>query len=303
MAIEWSRKMSYLSYNVLKLDETVSLSPFAQLRKGGQTHNYSKSAVRALQVIELLAMAKCPLRAVEIAAPLGLSPSSANQLLKSLIDSAFLIFDPVTKCYFPSARVAAFGGWLADEYFGDGAIKGLLDTICSDNGRPVYLATSQGAFMQLLDCAAPTPCKPAEGPLAKQFTKEMAVGMRVPIFGSSIGAAWLATQSDERVLAIARLCKRELGTRVDEPDYLLENIRRARQLGHAFGGIVADDTTRAIAVALPPTPSGIVMVVAISGATPDIENRRNEIVQLVLVRINQFLKQAGRAVGDGSVTR
>ena len=92
------------SYNVLVPGETTELEPFARFASPGKLSHYSKSAIRALDVLELFCRTGHKLRAREIAQALNIGPSSADLLLKTLIDGGYLAFDPLTKYYWPSPR-------------------------------------------------------------------------------------------------------------------------------------------------------------------------------------------------------
>ena len=119
--------MNSLSHDVFLPDETVSLSPLAIcVEEPRQGYNFSKSAVRALDILELFARIDRPLRAIDVTRLLGISPSSTIQLLKTMMDCAYLIFDPATKRYYPSPRLAEFGGWLSSKYFGDHKLQRLM---------------------------------------------------------------------------------------------------------------------------------------------------------------------------------
>src|SRR3546814_9478802 len=74
----------------------------------GLKRNLSRSATRALDVLDYMAALGRPLRAVEVASGMELNPSSANQLLKTMADSGYLIFDPRLKLYHPSPRLSRF---------------------------------------------------------------------------------------------------------------------------------------------------------------------------------------------------
>ncbi len=57
----------------------------------GGKRNLSKSATRALDILEYFAMVGRPLRAREIAQAFDFHASSTDQLLKTMVDSAYLI--------------------------------------------------------------------------------------------------------------------------------------------------------------------------------------------------------------------
>jgi DNA-binding IclR family transcriptional regulator len=280
--------VSLLSHDVLSPNATVNLSPLARVRERGQIGNVAKSAVRALDIVELLAQIGKPMRAVDITKALGLSSSSTHQLLKTMMDSAYLIFDPVSKLYHPSLRSANISGSLADRHFAAGAINCLVNAVQQRFQTALTISASQGSFMQILEVFEPRRDEPN---ITREFhgLREEAIGLRVPIFGSCTGAAWLSAQSDETVLAIARLCRRALGARGSATEQILEIVRRARTQGYAFGGISADDSRRSIAVPFPPSRHGIVLVIAASAPAEEISERRDEIVGLLNNNIHRYL--------------
>ena len=200
--------MSVLSHDVWTPNETVNLSPFARVRERGEIGNVAKSAIRALDIVELLARAGKPLRAIEIAGALGLSPSSAHQLLKSMMDSAWLIFDPLTKRYHPSLRFANAGGALADRFFGSAGFGGLVAAVNGTLDKTLTVNASQGSFMQILDVFEPDPA-----PHGVSERRQESIGLRVPIFGSCTGAAWPPPAAAPRseIVAPATCRSREAG--------------------------------------------------------------------------------------------
>jgi DNA-binding IclR family transcriptional regulator len=264
--------LSVLSHDVWTPNETVNLSPFARVRERGEIGNVAKSAIRALDIVELLARAGKPLRAIEIAGALGLSPSSAHQLLKSMMDSAWLVFDPLTKRYHASLRAANAGGALTDSYFGHAAFGRLVAAVHHSLDRTLTVNASQGSFMQILDLF-----EPAGAPHGVRERRQESIGLRVPIFGSCTGAAWLSAQSDATVLATARLCRRALGEQKGDTAQIIELVRRVREQGYAFGGLSADDSRRAIALPLPPTRDGLVLVISVSGPADEVQEDREAI--------------------------
>lgn len=272
--------LSLPSHDVWSPNETTQLSPFARVRGAGEMGNLAKSAIRSLDIVELLARGGRPLRAIEIASALSLSPSSTHQLLKTMMDSAWLIFDPLSKRYHLSIRAVNIGGSVDAAYFGPGAIERFAADIHRDLGMTPTISASQGSFMQIIDVfeAAPEP-----------DLRRSSIGLRVPIFGSSTGAAWLSAQEDETVLAVARLCRRALGGQAADSAHILEIVQRVRAQGHAFGGVSPDDRIRAIALPFPPSRDGVILVMSVSAPTEEISERRDAIVALLKATIARNL--------------
>ncbi|MDB5451556.1 MAG: hypothetical protein JWO33_134, partial [Caulobacteraceae bacterium] len=88
------------------------------VQQPGERRNISKSAIRALDLLEYFAVVKRPLRATDIAHAFNLHPSSTDQLLKTMVDSAYLLIDPLEKLYYPSPRLVRFANWLTSGYYG-----------------------------------------------------------------------------------------------------------------------------------------------------------------------------------------
>lgn len=271
--------MPHLSHDILVPDRTVSLSPLAVYREPGHIGDSPKSAIRALQILELLAASDTPLRAIRIAGPLGISPSSANQLLKAMVDWGYLIFDPVAKLYAASPRMAKIADPVSGEYFGPGALDGLMRSVRELFDGWIYLSASQGAYMQIVD-ALPPSGEPLESPV---------VGFQVALFGTCTGAAWLSSQSAERIAASIRLCRRDLGRQADDAEALVARMHALREQGYAFGGMSSDDRSRGIGITLPPTRNGIVLVLTMYGARAAMEARRDALARQAQVLIRQHL--------------
>jgi DNA-binding IclR family transcriptional regulator len=274
-------------------EKTVKLSPFAALRERGHLYNIAKSAARALDILELLAGAEGPLRAVEIGRSLALSPSSANQVLKTMMDGGYLIFDPVSKRYHLSARLAGLAASLSANYFRPGALDGLMRSVQKATGGIVILAAAQDLFMQIMDICEPA--HPQAGPGDIRQTQQVKKGLRTPFFGSCTGAAWLSSQSDQTILRLSQKCRRDLGRQANDIDGILERIHRVREQGYAFGGMMADDGIWSVAVPLPPTANGIILVLVVSGPAETIDEKKADIAALMKKKIRRFLGKSATA--------
>jgi DNA-binding IclR family transcriptional regulator len=147
----------------------------------GERRSLSRSATRALDVLELFGEARRPLRAVEMSTALGLHPSSMNQLLKTMMESAHLTFDAHFKTYLPSPRLAQFSTWMLASYGGDESFRKLLRRLNAASGEIVTLTTPNDLFMQVLDVVG-----------AEANAETTGRGLRVSIFGSTTGAAYLS---------------------------------------------------------------------------------------------------------------
>jgi DNA-binding IclR family transcriptional regulator len=251
--------------------KTVRLSPLAALRPHGRIPNLAKSALRALDVVELLVGTGPGLREIDIARAMRMSPSSADQILKTLVDSGYILLDGITKRYQLSPRLMRLAEFLDESYFPQRILDALVREVHRRTGATVILAVPQHSYMQILDVYD------ASSRTAHLSRAEL-VGMHTPFFGSCTGAAWLSTQSEATVRKLIHRCRRELGSARIDAEPILESVRQIRQQGYAFGGLMAEQGMLSIAVPLPPAPNGLVLVLAATGPTERIERRERAIV-------------------------
>lgn len=248
-------------------------------RPGGK-RNLSKSATRALDILEYFALVGRPLRAVEIAQALDFHTSSTDQLLKTMVDSAYLIFDSGNKLYYPSPRLVNFGSWLSANYFGEDRICQLLRTVNQASGQIVTLSIRYGTSMQIVDFIEPIA-------LAGTVLK----GTRVPITESIIGTAFLSLHTDKEVIRIVEQVSNESGQRVtvSELKALLKRVNDARARGYISGPAVATAGPWALAVALPRPISGMKMVLGMAGDREEMQSREVQLVQTIRNTIEHCL--------------
>lgn len=249
----------------------------------GGKKNLSKSATRALDVLEYFALMGRPLRAVEIAQALDLRTSSTDQLLKTLVDSAYLMFDSTQKLYYPSPRLVNFGSWLATNYFGDNRIYRLLQAVHQDTGDIVTLSIRYGASMQIVDFIEPVACA---GTIVK--------GSRVSITESNIGIAFLTLHTEKEVIRIVEQVSSEIGHKpsVAELRGLLERVRQAGSDGYVAVPATAGEPW-AMAVPLPQPASGMKMVLGLGSQRQANQHGITHLLPVIRGHIQHWLGRSG----------
>lgn len=189
-----------------------------RVKRPGERRSLSRSATRALDVLEAFGKARRPLRAVEIARLLGLTPSSANQLLKTMAESAHLMFDARSKTYMPSPRLATVGSWIAETHRFASDLSDLVMDVWTRTGLVATVTVPSDVFMQVIDLAG------SEGVGGER-------GLKVSLFGSAIGSAFLATLDEAEV--------RQLARRARVPDSelpaIMATLAAIREAHHAAG--------------------------------------------------------------------
>jgi DNA-binding IclR family transcriptional regulator len=226
-----------------------------RVKRPGERRSLSRSATRALDVLECFGQARRPLRAIEISHALALHPSTTNQLLKTMVESAHLVFDARSKTYLPSHRLAGFGGWMVESYGGDARLRGLVREVQAATGEIVTLTTPNDLFMQVLDQAGA-----AAG--AER-------GLQISLFGSAVGAAHLATLTDAE---IGRLAKRARLPAAETAE-VLASAAEIRREGFADGPS-GDGSMWSIAASLAGRGLPLPLVLGLAGPTPRVQAAR-----------------------------
>jgi DNA-binding IclR family transcriptional regulator len=231
----------------------------------------SRSATRALDVLECFGKERRWLKAIEIARMLALQGSSANQLLKTMVDSAHLVFDARHKTYFPSPRLVGFTTLISEEFGTDDRLRLLVDDLYARTGLSVTLTTPNDLSMQILYIEMP----------AAQRTER---GLRIDIFGSAIGSAYLASLSNREIRALVL----RAGHAPDAIAGILQEAFKVRQDGYADGS-GPDPEIWTIAFSLPPVSAPFPLVLGVAGDVQETKMRRDELRKIMRAAVNQRL--------------
>jgi len=230
-----------------------SRSTKVSIKRPADRRSMSRSATRALEVLECFGKEQRWLRAIEIARMLGLRSSTANQLLKTMLDSAYLVFDVRTKAYFPSPCLTDFSSLMGRAFRGHDRLRLLVADLHVRTGLSVTLSTPNGLFMQILHIEMPS----------DQHTER---GLQVGLFGSAIGSAYISSLSNDTI--------HDLGIRAGLDPLTLPSFLHAvqgiRHKGYA-DGIGPDEAVWTIAMPIPSGNSPMPLVLAVAGDRHAIE--------------------------------
>ena len=243
--------------------------PTVHIKRPGERRSLSRSATRALDLLEYFGEMRRPLRAIEIARMLGLSPSSADQLLKTMVDSAHLVFDAGAKTYLPSLRLIGISRWIIESYGADEGLRDLVRNIQRRTGMAVTLCVPNDLFMQIVDLVTP-----------REMPGER--GLRISVFGSAIGSAYLSTLGAD---AFTRLAQRARVPKADLPG-LRATAQRVRELGFADGETAGDIWS--IAIPLREQNMRVPMVLGLAGAADQVLAQRGQLTLLMREAVQEW---------------
>lgn len=220
-----------------------------------------KSSLRVLSVLEYFQANPRPARTTEISRALAIPNSSADDILKTLVRTGYLAFEPRQKVYLPSYRIVTLARRLESTFFGGTAVSDLMEEAHRCTGHTVWLCMENDRWVQ---CSAIIP------------GSDFHAGIHVEGFTdydwtTAAGLALLSAKPQEVVVEIAkRMFRTEPpARRTASVTTLLDKVRLARKQGYATSrGFSAEGVT---AVAAPFQSKVMRVSVAVGLVSPDPE--------------------------------
>ena len=272
----------YYSFGVINGDEPVKIPAVPNISEVLLNERHlSKSALRALDVLDFFADRQSPARATDVAHALGLGPSTADQLLKTLVSRAYLIFDVRQKRYHPSPRLLRFSGFIDKAYYGGHRLQTLMQTLVDATHLSVSVSTPFGRLMQLVDVLNP-PDTAYDG----------APGHLFSLFNSAAGNALLADWPIRTVRALIAQSEDQLGPLVAYPDKFCRHLNEIRSHGHAFGGLSMEVEKCSLAVALPEAGFGTELSLSLRGPIKWMKENRWRLAAMLEETVSAVLTPA-----------
>lgn len=229
-----------------------------------------KSAARVLEVLELFAETRAPMRQKDLIERLGYPQSSTTGLLKSLVGLGYLNYHRASRTYFPTTRVAAVGDWINHFTYGSGHLLAMMQRLQRDTEETVALVSQNDLFIQYLRVIVPDhPHKfpPPEG------------AMRL-LTQSSAGLVLLSRMPDRTVSRLVRhidIHPLHAGGRADVAA-LLNDLHAIRDAGYCFLDTIPVPEAATISMPLPDAPHGIPLALGVGGASARMRANQDAIV-------------------------
>jgi len=250
-----------------------------------------KSAGRVLEILEFFDDLQRPATVMEVAGGLGYPQSSTSALLRSLVATGYLTYEPQQRTYITSSRVALLGAWLNAPFFAEGTLISLMKELNELTGDTVVLATRNGLYVQYIHVIQAT--SPAR--------LHMTLGTVRPLAASGAGYAVLSTMSDAEVTRIVmRINAEATGSQpLIRTRELLEELQQVRERGYAF---TFDMVTRGggiMAVPLPRISGQPQMVIGLGGISEVMRQREGELAGILLERVASRLGAIPRGPASG----
>jgi len=247
-----------------------------------------KSAVRSLDVLYMFAVERRALSQREIVKLLGYPQSSTTFLLKTMVSSGYLIYDPNDRTYFPTPKVLSVGDWLRETDYGrmDGDTP-LADLIreLEEFGETVCLSTQNDTNVYW------------HRVIARNLPRELYYpeGHMYALTYSSHGWVLLSRLEAERVDRTCRLVNsREPNLRLRvKPDDALRRVEHIRNRGYFYHRNTFLVGGASVSMLLPGKVAGRAVAVGVGGMVDRVEKKLDEIIP----RLEKVVRSYGERIG------
>jgi len=249
-------------------------------RTGDETVGVVKSAGRVLKILELFDVLRREAPVSEVSELLDLPQSSTSVLLRSMVVLGYLHFNPKTRAFSPTTRVALLGNWINGPMISDGLLMRLLQRVNARTGQAVVVAARNRIWSEYIHVVQST------NPIRLFVVK----GSRRPLIRSGTGLMLLADLTDSDIKRIAMRTNAEAEPsepRVCIPT-LMEQVGAVRQQGWAC---TLDTITKGggmIATRLPQMNDEEQLVVGVPGITKDLIDNRDFYLEVLHEEIKRY---------------
>jgi DNA-binding IclR family transcriptional regulator len=229
-----------------------------------------KSAERVLEILEFLRQLK-PSTVGDISHALHLPSSSTSMLLKSLVTMGYVDFNPETRQFKPSYRVALLAEGVNERsILGKSLFTDRLRALHERTGLTVVVGLQNGAYVQYVHVLATT----------MKLMERLPVGKLRLMSYNPLGEALLAKLDDKRATLIIRHNNAnwpDRATRLSE-DAHWQRIKQVRASGYCEGAGRTWPKAKIIAMAVSLQSDMPRLSVGIGGIGELMPRRREEII-------------------------
>ena len=239
----------------------------------GTTDAVVKSAARVLEVLSVFDDFRREMRVGEISDILGFPQSSTSVLLRSLVKLGYLDFDPRSRAFSVTARVALLGSWVADGAIVNGTIVQAMEELSRETGHTITLAARNSIFAQYIYVIQATNALRLHTP----------VGTRRLLVWSASGFALLRDVPEAEISALVRRTNAEQPRQKLSCEEAINNVRKLRETGYFFSKELVTPGGGHIAMRLPSRSAGREhsLAIGVSGWVEEIQRGEARIVKLM----------------------
>lgn len=209
---------------------------------------------------------------------LGYPASSGSALMKSLVTMGYLDYDRERRTYFPTMRLAKLGDWVPGVLFGDGPLLAALEGLGDGVGETVVLAVQSDLRAQYVHVI----------PAPNSRLPRLPPGTLRPLARSGLGLVLLSAKRDGEIERLRRRINASGDDVGQTREELMSRINEVRARGYAFSRNTISPGFGILGAALPNGPFGRTFAVGVAGAVPDLEAKRELIVDELRAAIDRL---------------
>lgn len=247
-----------------------------------ETAGVVKSAGRVLRIFELFDVLRREAPVYEVSELLNLPQSSTSVLLRSMVLMGYLQFNPKTRAFSPTTRVALLGNWVNGAMISDGLLMRLLQRVNARTNQAVVVAVRNQIWSEYIHIVQST------NPVRLFVVK----GSRRPLIRSGTGLMLLADLADSDIKRIAMRTNAEAGA--DQPrdciQTLMQEIVEVRRQGWAATFDTITKGGGMIAMRLPQVDNEEKLVVGVPGASDNLRQNRETYLAVLREETERYLE-------------
>jgi IclR family transcriptional regulator, KDG regulon repressor len=239
-----------------------------------------KSASRTLQVFELFADHRRPLRLHEICDNLHCPQSSATHLMKSLLRLGYVNYNRASRTYLPTNKVSGLGNWMTSVAFGQSRFHELASRLQAATDETVAISTQNDLFIQYMIIKTPD----------HEFQMSPMEGKMRLMTDSTSGLALLSRMRDREIDKLCRNINYNEGDPANRVDLeaVMRELRWTRHVGYCLRTDHPVPGIASIAFPLDETLHGIPLAIAIGGYKDRLKQRMSELLETARTMIADF---------------
>ena len=250
------------------------------MRSGSRQLPLVKSAVRAIEVLELFSRERRPLTLSEIIEALGYPQSSTTVMLKSLLAIGYLNYNLERKTYYPNVSVTRLGDWIPESRIVCGPIQELMRDMHERTTESISIAVQNDINIHFLSV----------------LNSKHKIKFFIPSRGqrtllqSNLGWMLLAIKSDKEIAAIHHRIGLLNAHRMPTLDEVMRHVAEIRRNGYCFVPDLPVPGAASVAMLLPSRFHAQPIAVGVGGHVPRLRANLPKILTAMRISIDGFSK-------------
>lgn len=216
------------------------------------------SFLKGLAVLEALALAEKPRGVSELAIEMNMTKSNVHRLLQALVHRGFAAKDPETSRYKLTLKLWELGAYILSRIDLKEVSNPYLRNLAKQTTEAVHLSVLDGTdviYIDKIDSAQPV----------RAYSR---IGGRAPAYCVATGKALLAYQPACIMERVAASMEKLTSRTLRNPEELMQELARVRQLGYAVNRGEWREGVCGIAAPIRDSSKTVIAAVGLSGPAP-----------------------------------